>query len=60
MFVVHVFFQKPELPAYLLPRIGMRFQTFESAKEFYNRYVMVIDGEGDYSSSSPNSSPCAW
>jgi transposase InsO family protein len=22
--------------------------------------VMVIDGEGDYSSLSPNSSPCAW
>jgi hypothetical protein len=22
--------------------------------------LMAIDGEGDYSSSSPNSSPCAW
>jgi hypothetical protein len=39
MFVVHVFFQKPELPAYLLPRIDMRFRTFESPKEFCNRYT---------------------
>ena len=31
--------QRPDLPAYLLPRIGMRFRTFDEGKDFYNRYA---------------------
>ena len=27
------------MPEYLLPRIKMRFDNFEKAKEFYNRYA---------------------
>lgn len=31
--------QRPDLPAYLLPTVGMRFRTFEEGKEFYNKYA---------------------
>lgn len=31
--------QKPDLPEYLLPKMKMRFDNFEKAKEFYNRYA---------------------
>lgn len=31
--------QKPDLPAYLLPTLNMRFPNFKKAWEFYNRYA---------------------
>ena len=29
----------PVLPDYLIPRLNMRFQDVEKAREFYNRYA---------------------
>ena len=31
--------QPPNIEAYVLPRLEMRFETFEEAKNFYNLYA---------------------
>ena len=35
----HCCVQTPNIEAYVLPRLEMRFETFEEAKNFYNVYA---------------------
>ena len=35
----HCCVQPPDIEAYVLPRLEMRFETFEESKNFYNVYA---------------------
>jgi hypothetical protein len=37
-----LFLQKPHLPKYLVPMVGMSFRDFKKVHEFYNRYARHV------------------
>ena len=38
----HCCVQPPDIEAYVLPRLEMRFETFEETKNFYNVYAKHV------------------